>query len=169
MSNLIQRIPRGLLAMFGSRGTGMNPNELLQTVQPIVDVEGMLSQSLLQLEFDRTDLIANANTLFGTISVPAGEVWRILLIGYTAFNFSVAGAISHAGLRVFVPGAATSAMFGRPQKFTATGVNDQFDQGELFPQPLYLPSGSIIEGRQLEAVGGTISTTLQVLFHRLEG
>jgi len=165
--NLIQRVPRGLLALFGARGSGENPTELLGTVQPIVNLEPMLSLEVLQIAQDTRSAIALSTDVIGSLTVPAGEVWRVLSIGYRASGFTTNG-ILHVGLRLQPPGAVASGRISRSQRFVATALNNVFDYGELFPQPLFLPAGSVLDGRLLENVTtGTVDTTLVCLFHRL--
>lgn len=78
----INRVPRGLTSLLGTKALGRNPQELLEAVTPTVDLtQFYATEATLQS-------VANAEILFtpavGTVyaaeEIPAGEAWLVYSI-----------------------------------------------------------------------------------------
>lgn len=73
----IQRISRGLLSFFGSKGSGDNPPFALDSVTPATETEGFYNADSLEVVSNNVAGLSLQNT-GSDIVVPSGQVWRVL-------------------------------------------------------------------------------------------
>ena len=74
MPQRIQARPLGLLSFLGLQGTGKNPTDLSDYVQPVLDLDYLYNANGLEAQNATTLLAVNGDT--EELEVPAGEVWR---------------------------------------------------------------------------------------------
>lgn len=167
MLNLIQRIPRGLLAFLDARGTGINPRELGAVVAPTINLEHFYLSD--QLEALQTQALgAAAVGSYCPTTIPAGEVWRVVSIGVTLAAFTTAATNLHGAIEVVAPGAAFGVALGTLDAIQVNGANQECYGAAPIPQPLVLNSGTIIQYRNGTNTGATTFTiNLRILFQRL--
>lgn len=76
----IQRFPRGLLDLLGSKSNGDNPTVLSPTVVPILDLSAMYQFDKMEARNASTNVVnlTGAWAVTGSIfTVPAGEIWLL--------------------------------------------------------------------------------------------
>jgi hypothetical protein len=84
----INRNPSGLLDLLQVQAGGQNPDNLAETVRPIVDIEPFYWPDRMR-GFNEAFSLNTGQIDF--IEVPAGEVWKLLTIGHvTTSNVSTA-------------------------------------------------------------------------------
>lgn len=164
MPQRIQRVPPGYLSFLGLRGTGNNPSEVSDFVQPVLDLEYLYVAQDLAVEVATTAGV-NAPGGAATLEVPAGEAWRIVAISAQlatvlvgdVFNVSIGFALSSAGLIV---------QCANPPRIVATAAAQTMTGGLFIPQRFMLPAGHTIIARLEEAVGNASSLSVVALFQR---
>lgn len=90
----IQRYPRGLLDLLGSKSNGQNPVQLAQVVAPVIDVSALYQFDLVEQRAATTNA-ANLPGAWGVtgsnLTVPAGELWLVHNLSLAANTNLVAG------------------------------------------------------------------------------
>lgn len=138
----ISRRPSGILDLLLAQQQGQNPNNLVDDVQPVLDLEKFYEPDRLSVASTTTALTAVGST--STILVPAGERWKIYSIG-------VAGSFATVNqqLQVYVTlsGISGAALHyaHKFDTFAPVGATDIFAGGFWLPDPLLLPSGVSIK------------------------
>lgn len=90
----IQRYPRGLLDLLGSKSNGDNPTVLAQAVAPVIDVTALYQFDLVESRSATTNAanLCGAYGVTGThLTVPAGELWLLHNLSFAANTNLIAG------------------------------------------------------------------------------
>jgi len=69
--------PNGLLSLVGSNNFGEAPRLLSEVVSPVVDVGELYAASKLETPAQSTFTVLNGANNANSITVPAGEMWRV--------------------------------------------------------------------------------------------
>jgi hypothetical protein len=138
--SVLQKAPRGLLAAFGLKVLGKNPDVFADSVMGVADVyDQYLSESELKTTGAIATLIAATTSISSTLLVPQGKCWRVLCdgIGFSinAADVALQFACTYA---VIQPGVVSPAQY---KSEVAIGTTLGRSSGHYFPRPLFLPSG----------------------------
>lgn len=90
----IQRYPRGLLDLLGSKSSGNNPTDLVPMVQGIIDLSYMYQFDKVEVVSATTNVVnlTGAWGVTGTgATVPAGQLWLLHNLTATQNNASAVG------------------------------------------------------------------------------
>lgn len=134
----IQRYPRGLLDLLGSKSSGDNPTELAPTVAGIIDLGYMYQFDKVEGRTATTNVV-NLNGAWGvtgpTLVVPAGEVWLLHNASANA-NANLAAGESYT-INVAIYRSQWSQWQLSPNQGSGSGITArpavgwQFDRPEL--------------------------------------
>lgn len=166
----IQEFPSGLLPFFGIKSFGATPPELAELVAGTVDLTEMYLLERLSIKREINQPMTLGDQAC-TITVPEGEIWRVLGIG-SALTPSATGTIvsvSHFLQRPPISGNEYIPLGpSMPPRATIAG-EVRVDHAVLFPVPFYVSAGMIFQGAITADTGGATSLiyTLRVLYHRL--
>lgn len=114
---LINRVPQGLLGLLDTKTLGKNPDDLLSTVQPTIDLKALFlaNSGLTGTAVIEAGIVAgDIGNVVATVTVPAGELWWVQ---------SVASDV------VVGPGGAGAEYGISPVIVTATGFGFHVLQG----------------------------------------
>lgn len=164
----IQRYPRGLLDLLGSKSSGQNPVVLSEVVQPIIDV-GQLYQVDLAEARSATTAAANLTGAYGVtgtnLTVPAGEVWLLHNLSLAA-NTNLAAGESYQ-----VRGAIYRSQWAQWQLSNASvscgGVNTRPALGWQFHRPEILRPGDSVGIYVVDVQAASEQFTVSCYFTRL--
>lgn len=139
MPSPISRRPAGLLDLLLAQQQGKNPADLLESVQPILDM----------VPFYNTDRLTDSNQAFGAtavgggtnIEVPAGEYWRMISAGIFV-TFATVNQEIKVSLALSQIGSTTQYITEFDGLRSAVRANDQEIGGYDFPSNLIVPSGA---------------------------
>ena len=131
--SLVNTPPFGLQDLLGSRNFGKNPSELVETIQPTIDM-------LPYLDYDnfRIESISGSVNIIGasvTIEIPDSEIWNVVSVSASYLNAFAAGA--SARIRVSVDGERNSTGFQVPANLAFGPIN---------PAPLNAASTAVRNG-----------------------
>ena len=167
MSGKIQKVPPGLLSFLGIVGDGQTPSNLGSLVHPTVD----LSPFYLARDLDSEGAPAAGQGAVGdsvSVTVPAGECWRMLGCGFIGSNMSVAVMTITAQLRMRTPNDDAIGLHPDWFVFTTSSTNDVINNGVWFPEPFLAMPGTLFESMlPIAATGGTFTMNVRPLFQRL--
>jgi hypothetical protein len=170
--NLIQQIPRGLLAALEAKGTGRNPQVLADFVQCAFELEPYFLATRLEAEGTVvTGATTGANSAI--VTVPTGEYWRLVNLSLQLSSFTDVAAVASGFVGILPVNGTTTcvlAEYNNPA-WTPLGVlGRQLRVSWSSPYPLVLPPGTQLTGALQYAIGaGTVSVTTRALFYRLTG
>lgn len=153
--SIIQRVPESFLAALGIRGTGENPRNLPDNVQPVVELGDYYSSRFWETVNGSTAGATNVGDQ-ATMTVPAGESWRVHSI--TGAIVSISGAATVSCNLSFRPTGVGSAIRLAARSVALPAANDQMQLGAL-ANGIILPPGSTINcGLEFDlgAVTGTL-------------
>jgi len=172
MSGRINRIPPGLLAVLGTQAQGVNPNDLAQFYQPILEMrDWLLTSAMRYVTCSATgvgapnvyDINSPADTT--TYIVPANETWL-----FYGASYAVSPAVPLTGqLEILAPSnlgtpslvpVAVSAV-----NTSAVGFPALFDVN--CPFPIFLPAGSRPRFRVIAHAGTGQTVEVQLRYARL--
>lgn len=124
MTQRIQRPPTGLLGLLGSKGTGINPSELEDRVQPTVDLTPFYQSQDIQTAIASGTPVTAAGA-GASLVVPNGEYWQLLAVGGLWSAFTAASVFAAALQIGFLPNLVPVYMM--ESRFTiSAGATDQF-------------------------------------------
>jgi hypothetical protein len=147
----IQRRAGGLLSSLGIVGTGDTPNALAEIVSPTMDIQLFYDAGRHENEFVTTAGAAAVGNN-AQITVPAGEVWR--LVGCSARYFmGGAGAAPSmwVGIR-FVVGGTNTILGSYVENAIALVANEEAQAVGILTAPILLGPGAQIVA-QLASAG----------------
>lgn len=167
MASPISRRPGGLLDLLLTQQQGENPRQLLDAVAPTIEMWPFYQTDRLKILGNTTVLTAVGN--IGTRTVPSGEIWKLIGVGYFATFATAAQRLGISAELVNLP----DTLFGIHDfgTVTAAAIGDIYYKSFWVPEPLLLPSGASIRGRctSLDLDGeANIQVTQQLLFVRME-
>ena len=143
MPSKIQQIARGLLDQLGIKGTGINPENLLDDVRPVMDVTNYYGLAKIeQLSTSETTVNPSEGQSFGVQVIPPGEAWRVHGIGYRLSNLST--SVFNVSWKSFIRagGTGTALRVGEINADSQMTNAEQYSEGHIFTPPLVLPPGS---------------------------
>ena len=168
MASPIARRPGGLLDLLLTQQQGRNPSDLLDSVQPILDMAAFYEQERLYVTGGAKTITAVGGN--DTILVPAGESWKLIHAGFFV-SFATANQIFACTLELINLQIASMRISDLGGTQTPSLAND-FRVGIYTPpQPLILPSGAGLKfGVSSLTLDGqaNISMTTRVLVVRME-
>lgn len=152
MPSLIQRIPWGLLAALGIKGTGRNPNELSDTVAPVIDVAGYYASPFFEIVTDTKNVQNVGDNV--QLEVPAGETWRVYGIGAEMTPTTGTSYKLYVGFRAGGGSSRFLRVQAMPAVVTAVAT-ELITISHFFAKPIVLPPGSSLIG-QLQLTQATL-------------
>ena len=165
MPSLIQRIPPGLLSFLGLKSTGQNPNNLSDTVVPVLDLEHLYLAQDLQVS-SNTQNVANAGQSI-SLAVPNGEAWRVLGFGYSADTLTATATLKVA-LKIAPNGSVACPVGTSWPPHVVSAASDIVQDGIFVPQPFVAPSGTGFTAFLTQSLGvGTTNLAVIVMYQRL--
>lgn len=158
----INQVPKGLQDFFGSKSFGRNPNELAQTVIPMVRLEPFYD--LDRLRTAQVTGSFNASGQTADIRVPADRTYRLYSLGAYFTNIdaseNVQGALRIRLIRDFA--AAAVVGYFRGDGSATAGVNNGFAVN--WANGIMLPPDTRIELLSTDFQGTQVSYVLSALF-----
>lgn len=141
----IQRYPRGLLDLLGSKSSGENPTDLVPAVQGTIDLSYMYQFEKVELVNATTNVVnlTGAWGVTGTaFTVPAGELWLLHNLTVTA-NAQLAAGESYRIRAAIFRAQWTNWQLGSDTG-VGSGVGTRPSIGWQFERPEILrPSDSV--------------------------
>lgn len=167
MAEKIQRVPVGAYSALGIVGSGTGPQELADTVVPVMDFTAFYAARSLEVVLG-TNAAAAAVGDAATIDVPPGENWQV---------FTVSGSIS-AGFAAQVMAICVGFVIPIGGNFTIVGATDDADPaaaagdairvGLPLPIPFVFNAGSQIRAALMRTPGvGAVNLSVTALIRRL--
>lgn len=155
---VINRIPRGLLDFFGLKTGGRNPQQLAETIAPVLDLWNLYEQDSIDV-FQESVGVPAGGALgpfdFGGVGiapgiVPADEMWHFR--EYSILLVCAAGITDVQVVpEVQVPitfgvaaGARTTITVGDPARYTGAAAGVM--RLRCFARDFWLPPGGVIGG-----------------------
>lgn len=163
--SILSGFPKGLLDLVGSQNFGINPKDLGETVQPVIDLTELYLVGKIDAPQGSLAVAVNGVNIMTVggvgdpLLVPNGEVWRVFAFAVSCF----VGAASS-----FTYGPAVQMQGGRFQlsrsQDNATALSSNWNA--MDSAPIWLPAGArlMVEGQNLV---GTASLSAQALISRL--
>ncbi len=163
----IQRIPRGLLSLFGAKTLGQNPSEYDNNLRLTYDTT---EHYLDPLTFTQvSDNAVSAISAVAQVVVPAGESWLIKSIG--TFVGRISGTVDELAFvpRVILPGQTVQASWGTTWQHRQATAFVGFASQVTFT-PLLVASGATIEShvQQIAGTAPVVAVNTQVVFRVLD-
>lgn len=157
MPSSIQNYPPGLLTLLGLKG-GENPTSLSDVVVPIVDVTPRYNAGLVTTKSSGSSVV---NTLGAslTLTVPAGECWDVIAVGFTG---ALLAAALEPALEININGCAVAYT----QNVGDVTRANPFEHGIAFTpgsDPLILLPGMTIQGLIRSTPNSNITAILRAL------
>lgn len=164
----INRIPTGLLDFLLTQAGGRNPDNLLEQVRPVVDLEPFYYP-------DRWNAVSEAFSLSegqrDFIEVPAGEAW---LWQTVAIDMTIGASSQRASFAIEIERIPGQGLNGIPVISPQEGLyfNSVTATGNLvwatfLPRPFLLTAGQRIVVFLGDELNGPINGSLEVTFIRL--
>ena len=135
----INRQPRGLLDFLQVQAGGNNPDQLSETVRPVVDIEPFYS---LDRIFAAEEAISMTGGQLEFIEIPEGEVWKVLTMGFSVALDATAAMRASFMIERIEPLGLNGIIVGN-----ALAINDSSGSAQTcgaaiqFPVPLMVRSG----------------------------
>lgn len=163
--NQIQKPPIGLLDQLGILNQGQNPRTMLNSVQPTLDLGAHYRARELQTfsQLDTGIQLAGSSSI---VTVPQGETWILVAAGLSISTGVAAGTIYDFSLFVRTGTTQNSVPIFNFVK-TLASTSDRVDVGLMLPEPLVLPSGSIITWMLQRPITPSIGITSRHMIQRL--
>lgn len=138
----IQRVPLGLLELLGGKGSGATPNQLLDGVVAVLDLEHFYLAPLTRVVTGSTATVNATGTWMNTSSamiVPAGELWLVRNASVVAATPLGVGESCAVQMLYVSAGYSNANILGTPSQFPqntrpAVGWNFGNDGLMLLPQ-----------------------------------
>lgn len=168
MPSPISRRPQGLLDLLLTQQQGKNPSDLLDTVQPIVDMTQFYQTDRVTVEQGAGVMTAVGQNV--DITIPSGEAWKV----YTASSFCTFATVdqefgAYLTVRNIPSASPVLSNFGGTR--AAVGATDQSGVAENFPAPLIYPSGAVFRFTcaEIDLDGqANINHNVRILYIRME-
>lgn len=164
----IQRYPRGLLDLLGSKSSGQNPIVLAEVVQPTIDVSALYQFDLVDARSATTNAanLPGAWGVTGTnLTVPAGELWLLHNLSFAA-NTNLAAGESYK-----VTGAIFRSQWSQwqlgPTYAEVSGVNTRPALGWQFQRPEIMRPGDSVGVYVLDVQAASEQFTVSCYLTRL--
>ena len=142
MGSPISRRPAGLLDLLLTQQQGQNPNDLQSTLQPILNLGPFYESERLEVESQGVGFTAVGNST--ALAVPAGEVWKL---NFLSADWTFATANQELGLVLqLYPGGSQIDVYS-PGVIAAPAAASESSISFSAPQPLVLPSGTLVRVR----------------------
>lgn len=162
----INRQPRGLLDFLQVQAGGRNPDQLSETVRPVVDVEPLYWPDRLRAVIEPTSL---ATGQIEFIEVPEGEVWKVLSV-YQTTNLGTGGYARYSfGLERVQPLGLNGVYFGHAHVDNPAAAAADVAVGIQLPVPLIVTSGQrLVVRMDVKTGGGAYAGDFHVLYVLIE-
>jgi len=170
MSSPISRRPGGFLDLLLTQQQGKNPGELLDTVQPSIDMLPFYCPERLTIS-TATNAVTTKGIQANAVEIPAGENWLVYGVGFfiefqTGTQYIGPACLARVGTK------RHSLGWWDPTDIDAVvGTNEGWYLNENLPQPLIFPSGAKFEmNAAVVALGGqpNLNTIMSVMYTRME-
>ena len=162
----INRVPWGLQSLLGSKNFGRNPSQLVEAVQPTLDMSGHLSYELL-----KGASVLNTVTAAGQVAqltVPDNEAWHLLSVSGRVTNASIAECYEVALQCLPRNAGATTAELGVFAKQSDSTRAVGSGLAVHLPQPIILGPGGYVRASLIEAVVTSFDLVCTCLYYKLE-
>ncbi len=180
MTNEINKVPNGLLALLDLKQLGKNPGQLSDVVIPTIDVLGAYGAYDLRLYADQT---TSAVPFVATVTIPVGETWIPLHMSM-AYPVGNIGGMAH--MRMYVEdipldgignGAVPTLQLADNDvawyTYRGAGVNTNIgDQPNIcysWPQRVVIPSGAKFGWQVVEDTNSAaVIYSRSLIYYKLE-
>lgn len=162
----LNRVPRGLQSLLGTKALGRNPQELLEAVRPTVDLtQFYLAETVIRSASGVTTLQTPVwGDFLGELEIPAGESWFVYNVSLQVT--SVAAEIVNVNFGYTLPSTPPNIMhvFNNQMDYATTRtVNpvNMLQKGYQFPTPTLFSAGTQFKAQITNqgAVGTNSMTT----------
>ena len=167
MPSPISRRPAGLLDLLLTQQQGANPRELLDTVQPIVDMSAFYESERLDVEVETMAITTLGVQTADAIDVPDGEYWKVLGVGASAEATIANQAL---GVTVLVRNVGNEFPVFRGRYHSDIDAGSQVEYWSfMLPMPIHFPSGSsfLLSADDANFGGQPINCTLRIFYVRM--
>lgn len=157
----INRAPLGLLELLGLKGTGDTPRSLSDVLSGVLNMDQYYLAPLRGSSTANTSTINSTGAWAMTTPVPAGELWLVDNISYTA------GPLAAGESYTVLPGilwGTSYSVFGDPVAFPALS---RVWGGVSLPQPVLCPPATTFYILATQVTAGASAFTVYVNFYRL--
>lgn len=164
----IQRFPRGLLDLLGSKSNGDNPTVLSPTVVPILDLSAMYQFDKMEARSATTNVVnlAGAWAVTGTqLTVPAGEIWLLHNLSVNA-NANLAAGEAYTLVPAIYRTQWSKWQLG-PDFASGSGVGTRPSVGWQFERPEIMRPGDTVGVYVTSIASGASQFTLDGWICRL--
>lgn len=161
---VIQSIPAGYLSLLGVK-QGQNPGGAADFVQPVVSLDTFyLATSIDSARAASVGVSTEGSQ--AALTVPSTEAWRLLALGYNVINASAATSV-RVGLQIIEPRTGLPVAVFPADNVAIAAAGDSIFSGQLIPQPVVLPPGTVLRSYLGNALGAvTIDLHVVALFQR---
>lgn len=139
----IQNRPFGLLEILGVKSTGRNPEDLIQTVQPVLQTTDLYLSNRIETVQDTTGAVAGVDNT-ATVTVPTGQAWRVLTLSGLLSSFSGAPNCAFA-LGIRTADGQLNRLRQLPFDVNTATAGYRYSMGVEFGNPPVLPAGSSMQ------------------------
>lgn len=142
MGEKIQKQPDGLLAFLRVYSTGKQPDQLDESVRPVIDLTEFYASRRLETVTDSTTSVATGDDML--ISVPAGESWRLHNLSAKIDSLSSGGDVWSFSCIYRPAGVGQTVWVAKSPIITATQAAETMRAGYQFTNPPILVAGSVL-------------------------
>lgn len=139
---VVNTTPTGLLDLLAAKTGGKMPNNMSETLQPVLSLDQFLVNKKLAVEL--SSYSATAVGTADSITVPAGELWALVAIGFTFSSTVIGDSIGLHWTVNNLPASDTPGDGGiiwSPGKVISDAAQ-QFGSAIFFPYPILLSPGA---------------------------
>lgn len=163
MASTINRLPEGLLDLFGSKTMGTYPSVLSDTVVPVVELFDLYIAQRLERVTEGPTAVAAVGALAAVQQVPPGEIWFVRSF---MVNTAALGAGQTLGIRAWAspPGTSLATADDGPCDLWARATAGV--QVRATKQSFWATSGTGFGVNVHELVAGPVNVTFSWVFAR---
>lgn len=140
MPSPISRRPSGLLDLLLTQQQGKNPAEILDSVQPVMDLFPFYASA--RLTSARATYTATGTGILAadSLAVPDGETWAVLNVSQH-WEFALSSDDIKSNILLLNLQDASNVPLSTYEYFNPSVANEVMEKTLWFPQPMFLSSG----------------------------
>ena len=163
----INRVPWGLQSLLSAKNFGVNPSELVESVQPVLEMEPFLNYELIRTTGALGTFTAVGQTV--EILVPANEAWKLLAFHGDVQNVDATERF-YCVIEVLPKNADTTSYVYLGSKTKDVNNADQTGYAIIanMPQPFLIGAGSSLRMRLIDGNPTSINAGITVMYERYE-